>query len=205
MLAKGIHHTSPAGCEAGIQMAAAGFDDHIAALELWILMDPVPGMGELVAGTQAGKRCVPGMKVDGSVQQGQLFQSLADDGEQQFRFDRDCLADNPARDFDAQCQQVVGNGLVEFRDALLEFRQGLCQAQGLLAAHGLGLGLPGGKACGLSGGIPGLMPFSSRLFAYAADFVVVEGRRDRFCGTTRRLAGSLIEAGELPALPGGKR
>ena len=125
-------------------MAAAGFDDDVAALELGVFVNPVSGVGELVARAQANQRSIFRMKVDGGVKQRQLFQRFADDSQHHFRFGGDHLAHYLAGDFDAQGEQVVGNVLIECRDALLKLVHGLRQAQGFFAPHGLGLCLPGG-------------------------------------------------------------
>jgi hypothetical protein len=53
ILAEGFHHAAPTAGQAGVEVAAAGFDDHIAALELGIFVNPVAGMGQLVAGPQS--------------------------------------------------------------------------------------------------------------------------------------------------------
>ena len=81
------------------------------------------------------------------------------------------LPNNLASDFDAQGQQVVGNDLIEFHDALFKFLQSLRQAQGFLATHGFGPRFPGGQAFGVSG----LVSFPMCLLAYPVDFFVADG------------------------------
>ena len=197
MLPEGFHHASPAGGQACIKMAATRFDDHVAALEFRVFMYPVPGMGQLVTGTQTRKRCVFGMQMNGGVQQGQLLQGFADHSQQHFRFHVDRLADNLSSYLNAQGQQIVGYRLIELRDASLKILQGLRQKQGLLAPCGLRKRLPGG--------IAGLMPLLPCLFANLVSLVVADRGQSWFGRSGDGRLDRRIEAGKFPALPRGKR
>jgi hypothetical protein len=68
---KAFEGASPARRDGGVDVAAAGLEHAVAALQLGVFMYAVAGMGQLVAEVRAGQRCILGIEEDRGVLVGQ--------------------------------------------------------------------------------------------------------------------------------------